>query len=232
MFCIVLLGESYDVYYTGDPPAKVRIHLINARPNQFIDFSIYFAQRQRMDVYVGGEYVLPLNGRRDGDNIAYNRPPMDQPNYYRTIFDNLDQKIQGVHVYDEHSRTMTITVKGPQNVVIAQTEVAMIQIGMDMMTEDEFFEAELVTRLAELLGVPLANVRVVEAINENLVRDRRASDSSNSNSGSQSGNGKLVVYIEIGEQPPKTTTITQTNNDPSTQQETFVSQNQESGMTS
>ena len=161
-----MLGETYDVFYTGDPPASLRIHLVNARPDQHIDFSIYFGQRQRMDVYVDGSYVLPLNGFRDEDNIAYNRPPIDKPNYYRTLFDNLYQKIHGVHIYDEPTRTMTITAKGSTSVAIRQTEVALVQNGMDMMSEDEFFRVELFSRLAELLGVWRANIPVVEVINE------------------------------------------------------------------
>ena len=162
-----MLGEIYDVYFTGDPPASLRIHLVNAKPNQHIDFNIYYGQRQRMDVYVNDSYVLPINGFIDGAIIAYSQPPIDEPNHYRTVFDNLDQKTHGDHIYDELTRTMTITAKGPTSVDIRQTEVAMVQVGEDMMTENEFFGVDLVSLYAELLGMWRANIPVVDVITEN-----------------------------------------------------------------
>ena len=70
------VGETYDVYYTGDTPIATRIHLVNANPSQWIKFNIYFGARQRMDVYVNGNHQIPMNAELQNDgNMVYIPPP-------------------------------------------------------------------------------------------------------------------------------------------------------------
>ena len=70
------------------------------------------------------------------------------------------------------SRTLSVTVKG-EPLEIRQTEVSVLELGVEMSAESDFFDEDLIVRLAAALNVPLSNIRVVEVINENDVRRRR-----------------------------------------------------------
>ena len=76
------------MYFTSDPPANMRIHLLNVERRDAIRFKIYYGPRQRMDVYNReGQYITPLNGRTsESGNLLYVRPPSGDPEYFHNIY--------------------------------------------------------------------------------------------------------------------------------------------------
>ena len=96
-----------------------------------------------------------------------------------------------MHVYDSVTKTMSIVMKGAEPIEIRQTEVSIVDMSLDMTAESDFFDEDLISRIAALLGIPMSKIRVVEAIGENDV-DRRRRDTAP---------GETIIRIEIGENP-------------------------------
>ena len=77
--------------------------------------------------------------------------------------------------------------------MIKQTEVTMLEVEVESVAmDDSFFNGDLILRLAARLNIPLSDIRVVEAVNENDF-DRRK----------RSTGGKVKLAIEIGQSPNK-----------------------------
>ena len=64
-----------------------------------------------------------------------------------------------------------------------------VQIGMKAVSIDDFFKKNLVSNLAELLGIDKSLIRVVDIISESSRRRRRSSDN------------VAIVQIEIADPP-------------------------------
>ena len=189
------LDEEYDVYYTGEPPAEVRIHQISmSRSHDFLAFNIYFGARQRMDVYVGDSYLLPINAKFsevNTDNLLYIQPPRDNLNYFMTTFRQCNP-YNGLHVYDLVTKILSLKMKGSEPVIIRQTEVSMLSIEVGVEMGGDFFaEEDLLLKLAAHYNIPLSSIRIVQAVNENDVRKRR------------DGSSTMTISLEFGDSPKK-----------------------------
>ena len=181
------------MFYTGDAPPEVRIHQLNPGKKDSVIFNIYFGPRQRMDVYVGEDYVLPINAKfseSDQNNLLYVQPPRNNPNYFIEQF-RRSFPSNGVHVYDLTTRTLSLKIRYSEPIVIRQTEVSMLSIEVGVEMSDDFFAEDLILKLAAQFNIPLANIRIVQAVNENDVRKRR------------DGAELLTVDLEFGDSPSK-----------------------------
>ena len=51
---IVATGKVYELHFSSYNPINTRLQLLNSANNDVIIVKIYYAKRQRLDVYVGG----------------------------------------------------------------------------------------------------------------------------------------------------------------------------------
>ena len=180
-----------------------------------------------MDVYLANEYKTPLNGRNNGNGLLYVRPPQNDPNYFHNIYHMCPTRA-GMHLYDQTTRTMSLTVKGPAPIEIRQTEVAMLEVGVEMVSETNFFDEDLIVRLSQALGIPLSNIRIVQAVSENDRRRRRRSIVNTIITDATGSEELTYLSVEIGENPaprrePDVFTV-------STENEVTLSSDTETGM--
>ena len=195
-----ILGEVYDVFYTGNPPEKIRIFLIGATSDQWIKFNMYMGQRTRYDVYTGTRYQLPLNAIRDeANNIVYQQPPNGntfKEYFYQRKFIERRNSPNGLNIYDQDTLTMSIAVKSKTPIQIILTPVVLLELGFPASDIDDFFEANLISNLASALGLQPSQIRIVQAVSEDTEFRRRKRSTRTKRS------TVLIIYrIEIGEPP-------------------------------
>ena len=95
--------KDYDIFFTGTPPQRLRLHLLNAKPSDCVTVSIFFMKNRRLDVYhitdeaahqanvgrseldpdwkLGGDYILPKNAERLSDGRLKYSSPTAENNY-------------------------------------------------------------------------------------------------------------------------------------------------------
>ena len=102
--------------------------------------------------------------------------------------------ILGLNFYHAAKKTLKLYVKGGMDHMIKQTEVTMLEVEVDSVSmDDSFFNGDLILRLAARLNIPLSDIRVVEAVNENDFDRRKRSTTGE----------KVKLAIEIGQSPNK-----------------------------
>ena len=176
-FMIVASGLEYLIGLTSTNPQDMRLRLLNANSSQRILSAIFYTTPQRLDVYVGGEYVLPTNAYRSDDgNINYNSTGNFIP--------SIDAE-GGTNYYDRTSKKLYIVIRGDREVTIRTTAVVQVSLTVSV-TVDDFFEKNLISNLAFLLQIPSNKIRIVSVISESSRRRRAASS---------------TVGIEIGDAP-------------------------------
>ena len=62
------------MFFTGTSPQRMRYHLLNSDDSQVITVGLYYAQPNRRDVYVDGQFVMPNNGRWVGQSYILDPP--------------------------------------------------------------------------------------------------------------------------------------------------------------
>ena len=179
-FMIVASGQEYEIGLTSTNPQDMRMQLINAKPDQRILSATYYTTPQRLDVYVGSEYVIPTNAYRTADgNINYN----SSGNFVPNIGDSV-----GTNYYDRTSKKLYIVIRGSQPITIRTTAVVQVSLTVSV-TVDDFFEKNLISNLAFLLNIPSSKIRIVSVISESSRRKRAT------------GEGSSTIAIEIGDPP-------------------------------
>ena len=188
-----ILGDDYDVFYTGEKPSNLRIHLLNSDKNNFVGLNIYFGPRHRMDVYMKNKYILPLNARFSTGNsgdILYVKGPTHDTGYFKRRYDS-NIKPSGFNLYTHETRTLSVVVRGPVPIDIKENEVSMIELGVSESVESSYYDNNLIVHLAKTLGIPLSHIRVVHAVSEKSRKKRDVSQSDDT----------IIVLIEVGNYP-------------------------------
>ena len=100
-----------------------------------------------------------------------------------------------MNIYDPEAKSLIFTVMGSSPHVVKQTEVRMIELEVDetVIMSESFYEEDLILNLANRLNIPLSDIRIVEAVNENDVQRAK-----------RSMTGTVKIEIEIGRSPSKT----------------------------
>ena len=183
-YFIVATGLEYTVGLTSTNPQNMHIYLLNAAPDQAIVIAIIYTNPQRLDIFVDSDYITPTNGYYEDGNLRYLRGNDDD--FIPTISDS-----HGTNYYSRASKKLYIVVKGDKPVMIVTSQVIQLGFNLPAVTVDEFFEENLISNLALLLGIPPNRIRIVNVISESETIKRQTSGTR--------------VEVEIGEAPSNTT---------------------------
>jgi hypothetical protein len=183
-YLLVATGLNYTIALTSTNPQTTNLILLNANETQSLSVAIIYTTPQRLDVYVGSNYIIPTNGYLDSDgNLRYTRgfnfkPVIGQPH--------------GTNYYNRVEKKLYIIIRGREPVRIVTTSVIQLGIDLPPVTVTEFFEVNLITNLALLLGIPTNRIRIVNVVSEGGTRKRQTETTR--------------VEIEIGDAPSDTIT--------------------------
>ncbi|XP_033119895.1 fibrocystin-L-like [Anneissia japonica] len=192
---VVASGQTYEMYMSGTNPQHIRLHLLNTRPDQKVVVGIWYANPQRLDVYHQGRYVMPNNGQMDGDTFTWVAKDPNLPN--DQFNPTPDSNIYGENYFDRDWKILWVLLRGSKPLDIITSPVVMVTVGVAPVDVDDFYEENLVSNLASLLGIDDSQIRVVDVVREGG-RRRRSTE--------------IEVEIEIGDTPSITSNHTQNQN--------------------
>ena len=187
-YAIVSTGLNYTIGMTSTNPQNTNLYLLNANDSQGLVIAIVYTNPQRLDVYVGTEYIIPTNSYMKDGNLRYKRGD----NFIPTLSDS-----HGTNYYDRNTKRLHIVIKGDTPVRIKTTQVIQLGIDLPPVTVDEFFEVNLIQNLARLLGITPNFIRMVNVISESAGRKRET--------------GRTRVELEISASPSNDTTTPSVN---------------------
>ncbi|XP_072025340.1 fibrocystin-L-like [Amphiura filiformis] len=193
-YTMVATGKEYGVYFSSINPQRMRLHLLNAVITQKVVVGIYYANPQRLDVYVNGLYIMPTNGKlnENGDFVLEN-----DPHKRSTYKPSVTSNVTGMNYFDRDHSTLYILVCGSDPVDIITTPVVVVSFDVPAVSVDDFFEENLIQNLVAFLGVKRSQIRIIEimAVNSRRLRSvyhferfRRATDT-------------VEVIFEVGDPP-------------------------------
>merc|ERR1719473_2309720 len=83
------LGLRHNIYFTGDPPKHLRLHLQYADPTEGVIASVYYGIPNQICAYIGGQRrAAPQNMTTTWDNLKFIPLNVDMPHgtfYYDRI---------------------------------------------------------------------------------------------------------------------------------------------------
>ena len=193
-YTIVSTGLNYTVGLTSTNPQKTNFILLHASEAQSLRIAYIYNNPQRLDVYVGTEYIVPTNGYFQDGNLRYRRGDNFVPSPTDPI---------GTNYYDRNEKKLYLVVRGSTPVRVETTPVIQLGIDLPPVTVDEFFETNLIRNLAELLGIQPNRIRIVNVVSEGGTRRKRET-------------ARTRVEIEIGNAPSNETVDNNNNNNGTT----------------
>ena len=172
------------------PPQTLRYSLFTSRSNAAISIGLWYPQSNRRDVYVGGDFVMPKNGRW-GFNNKY---LLDFPTFPGQYVPDVENDVSGSNYFDRNTNILYVIIKGNQQVQIVTTESIIVSFLFPPLTTDEFFGDNLVHNLAAFFDVSPNKVRVVNIVRETARKRRSATNTT-------SVETPVTVDIEIADSP-------------------------------
>ncbi|XP_044514196.1 fibrocystin-L [Gracilinanus agilis] len=182
---IVALNKSYEIYFTGTSPQKLRLMLLNVEQNKVVRVAIFFSTLQRLDVYVNNSLVCPKNTvwNHQQQDCEFNIH-LQTGGYLPT----LNSAVSGENYFDRTYHMLHLLVKGPTPIEVHTTAVLFVSFKLPAMTEDHFYSSSnLVRNLASFLKIPANKIRITKIIRENGRRKKRMA--------------VIDIELEIGEPP-------------------------------
>ena len=153
---------------TGVSPQSLRLHLLNAAPDESIVVGIFNKMAYRLDVHVNGDYVMPNNGYMQNEKVLLRSFTARE-----YVPDRLTDA-NGANFFDNKDKLLWILVKGSDAVDITTSSAITLSFDLPGVTADEFFDTDNIRRnLALFLGIPADKIVVAKAVSENVRRRRR-----------------------------------------------------------
>nr|XP_047143668.1 fibrocystin-L-like isoform X2 [Hydra vulgaris] len=194
---IVATSKVYELHFTSYNPITTRLQLLNSKPTDSIVIKIYYAKRQRLDVFIKGpgkdSILVDPNNRQNGNYM-----PKDRSNplkYVPSITSNL-----GSNWFDSDTQLLWVVLRGSDYVDINMAQTIQLSMGMTPMRDvgfEEFFEQNLIQNLADLLQIDKSKIRIMSIVAASK-RKRRETPT------------PINVQFEIGN-PPNSTNYTSAN---------------------
>ena len=185
---IMLIDMEHKIYMTGTTPQTLRLHLLNAAPDEAAVVGIFYERPWRLDVHVNGAYIMPNNGYMQNDQLLLREFTS------REYVPDPATDITGANFFDDNYSELWVLVKGSDPVVISTSSVITLSFDLPGVTADEFFDTENIRRnLALFLDIPVENIIVAQAVTANT-RRRRAAD-------------VLSIIVTIVDQPSNYTVV-------------------------
>ena len=191
-YAIVSTGLNYTIRVTGTNPQRANFMLLHASDSQSLRIAYVYNNAQRLDVYVGSEYIVPTNGYWQDGSLQY-RSGGD--NFIPSISDP-----HGTNYYDKNENTLYIVIRGSSPVRVEAAPI--VQLGINFKQENKTLDkTKLIEGLTSLLGIQpdqLQNVNIV-------------SGEGNIAKCSTTNAATTRIEIEIGHVPLNETTVNNTD---------------------
>ncbi|CAH1264805.1 PKHD1L1 [Branchiostoma lanceolatum] len=166
-YTIVATGHPVQVFFSASNPQDLRLHLLNTKEARGILLQMYYDRLERLDVYVGGEYMTPTNGKLSGGQLYINTQEKAD-----TFIPPLPPNKTGVNYFDRENQVFYVVVTGGQPVevrtvptvlIIMDVELEVVAVGDD----------EVRQKFADLLVVDVSRVRIISKTERNSRRRKR-----------------------------------------------------------
>ncbi|XP_030002867.1 PKHD1 like 1, tandem duplicate 2 [Sphaeramia orbicularis] len=193
---IIATGQSFDVFFTGVSPQKLRLMMLNAKSDESVLVSVFYSTAQRLDVYVDNQLVAPTNAEWNSDRTDYT---LRRQQFTGQYVPQLNASI-GTNFFDKEYMMLKVIVKGNKPVEIRTSPLIVVSFNLPAMTEDEFFGENLVQNLAAFLNIPSNMIRITKIIRADGSARRRKRSTG------------MTVEMEI-QKPPVQETNNSTNGD-------------------
>jgi len=181
----------YEVQLTSVPPIQMRFRLNNNEGGDPVLLKFFFQKPQRIDIYVGDQFIYPNNIDLTSDSFAM-LPANDD------FIPKLDSQVEGENYFDPTTGFLYLLLRGtaPVDYRIQPSVVTKVGATIDM---DNFFEGDVAGNIAALLGIDPANIRVTNVVREGKRKRRFAPTWDNSED----------VILEMTIEPPPVTNLTE-----------------------
>ncbi|KAG0718998.1 Fibrocystin-L [Chionoecetes opilio] len=160
-YSVVAAGQTYEMAMTSTPPQLLRLHLLHAPPGEAVILRIFFPKPQRYDIYVDDVFVPPTN--IDVSVTSYQLIPEnpDDPDAFFPTFDD----DAGTNYFQRSAKLVHVVLQGGHVIDIKTTPMVTLQSGL-VVSEEDFFEENILSNLADLLGVSAENIRITSIVRE------------------------------------------------------------------
>ncbi len=197
-YTIVATGKSYELVFSGTNPQRIRYQVLHADDTQKVVVGTWYANPQRLDVYVNGQYIMPNNGAMENGEFVWKNDLA--PEEYIPL---PTSDLYGENYFDRDTATLYIMIRGSDPVDVVTTPVVMVTFGVPAIAVDEFFEENLINNLVAFLDVEPSQIRIVEIIAADSKRRKRATS-------------ETEVILEIGDPPADSIETVVTTQNPGT----------------
>ncbi|CAJ1082786.1 fibrocystin-L-like [Xyrichtys novacula] len=197
-FHFIMPAKEYvEIYFSSTSPQKLRFMMLNAKQSESIRLGVFFSKPQRTDVYVNDKLIAPTNAEWYEDKSDFE---LKKPIYPGQYIPQMNAST-GSNFFDPDTKMLKFIVRGSDPIEVRISPILFLSFDLPTMTEDQFFEDDLVNNLAVFLKIPAKMIRVTNIIREGGGARRRR----------RSAQG-LQVEVEI-KVPPVQETNNSTDNE-------------------
>ena len=191
-YTLVGTNMMYEVHLTSVPPIQMRFRLNNNEGGDPVLLKLFFQKPQRIDIYVGDQFIYPNNIDLT-DTEGFSMLPADD-----SFIPSLDSMVEGENYFDPTTGFLYLLLRGTQPVDyrIQPSVVTKVGATIDM---DNFFEGDVAGNIAALLGIDPANIRVTNIVREGRRKKRFAPTWDNAED----------IVMEMTIEPPPVTNLTE-----------------------
>ena len=189
-YAIVSTELNYTIRVTGTNPQRANFMLLHASDSQSLRIAYVYNNAQRLDVYVGSEYIVPTNGYWQDGSLQY-RSGGD--NFIPSISDP-----HGTNYYDKNENTLYIVIRGSSPVRVEAAPI--VQLGINFKQESKTLDkTKLIEGLTSVLGIQPDQLQNVNISGEENIAKRSTTNAATTR-----------IEIEIGHVPLNETTVNNT----------------------
>ncbi|CAH8626270.1 unnamed protein product [Schistosoma guineensis] len=179
---IVARQKNFVMYMTSTPPQELRLRLPQADPDYAVRLGIDYFTAGRLDVYVNGVYMKAKNAITN--NLG--QTVLQAPKTLNEFMPNVITDPAGSNYFDDSAQMLYVIIKGEDIITIKLSQLIKVAFGLPAMTIDQFYGSEVVNNLANYLGIPAKNIRIVKVVSE-----------SSTNSGRRRRRSASGVFVEL-----------------------------------
>ncbi|KAK4475484.1 hypothetical protein MN116_000801, partial [Schistosoma mekongi] len=192
---IVANQKNFIMYMTSTPPQEIRLRLPNAESDYAIRLGIDYFTSGRLDVYVNGVYTKAKNAIINNLGQTVLQSPKTPGEFMPDVMTDP----VGTNYFNESLQMLYLIIKGDAIITVKLSQLVKVAFGLPAMSIEQFYGSDVVSNLANFLGIPAKNIRIVKVVSEsstNAGRRRRRSISG------------IFVELEISSPPVENLTNT------------------------
>ncbi|CAH8562789.1 unnamed protein product [Schistosoma turkestanicum] len=166
---VVARQKNFVLYMTSTPPQELRLRLPQAEPDYAVRLGIDYFTAGRLDIYVNGVYVKAKNAVTN--NLG--QTVLQEPKTLDEFMPNVLTDPVGTNYFDDSSQMLYVIIKGEDIITVKLSQLVKVSFGLPAMTIDQFYGSEVVNNLANYLGIPAKNIRIVKVVSESSAASGR-----------------------------------------------------------